>query len=532
LEEEADSCPGCNASFLLPTTFFQHLYRRSVRIRFECRHCNNQYLEFSNKCLFRIHLLSHLELEEGEEEWCGALQTEFLELNSLEISELINGKAINSSSSLLSNHRRTQSQLAKSAGEAQCMECLALFASQTELQQHLQAAGSSLPRCADCQRAAGSACSLAAHRRIHGRRPPYVCPECGREFLTWTIFKMHLSRSCLHDARLPLHRCPECPADAAALLFPCPPASSSSVPPMSLVNHLIECHMRTAWKCGRCARAFGAKDRLRGHARAEHRGQRTPYYRLYRPPVSLVNRKNPGIFFKSRDALRSYLATEIHLPASFGYACNGCDQTYFLSADELAGHAEQCRHSFTADELYAERPLDDRYLEAVDDLRRMSSEGGLAHCRGCLKHCRNFRNHICRHHARQDGPEIKAAQSDSVVLPTLAISGSSPPRGQELRKKNITGTRRLDGIKKLRGGKAMGDPSGGGNLPAAPAQITPLKLTIKLGNCTADNKLSPTAAPTPTAVVIKQPASSSLGSISGTGNINFVANIGTGTPSI
>jgi hypothetical protein len=116
----ANSCPGCGDSFLLPTTFFQHLYRRSVRIRFECRGCDGvKYLEFTNKCLFRLHLLSHL--EQGEE----GLETGLLEFSSLQPSEMLDINSNSSSSSIFSSlHRRTQNQLARAETEVQCMECL------------------------------------------------------------------------------------------------------------------------------------------------------------------------------------------------------------------------------------------------------------------------------------------------------------------------------------------------------------------------------------------------------------------------
>jgi len=117
---DSNSCPGCGDSFLLPTTFFQHLYRRSVRIRFECRGCDGvKYLEFTNKCLFRLHLLSHLEL--GEE----GLEPGLLELSSLQPSEMLEINSNSSSSSIFSSlHRRTQNQLARAETEVQCMECL------------------------------------------------------------------------------------------------------------------------------------------------------------------------------------------------------------------------------------------------------------------------------------------------------------------------------------------------------------------------------------------------------------------------
>lgn len=59
---EPSQCPGCSDSFLLPTTFFQHVYRRSCVIRYNCDHCQVS-LSFYNRCHFRIHVLSHLEVE-------------------------------------------------------------------------------------------------------------------------------------------------------------------------------------------------------------------------------------------------------------------------------------------------------------------------------------------------------------------------------------------------------------------------------------------------------------------------------------
>ena len=526
---EASSCPGCGDSFLLPTTFFQHLYRRSVRISFECRDCR-KYLEFSNKCLFRIHLLSHWELGDGEPG--GGLETNLLELTSLELSELTGGGRNSISSSFL-NHRRTLSQLAKSEADAQCMECLTVLCSQLELQHHLQPLViSNLDhlRCEECTRVAASPCSLSAHRRIHGKRPPYVCPECGQEYLTWTTFKMHLARSCLHDARVPLHACPLCKTTSAdaALLFPC-----SNPPAAALLDHLMEQHLRMAWKCGRCARAFTAKDRMRAHARLSHRGQRTPYYRLYRPPLLLKNhRRNPtlpgGLFFKSREGLRSFLATDLELPVVFGYACNGCTQNYFQRAEQLVAHAEQCGHSFTTDGLYAERPLDDRYLEAMDDLRRMSGEGGLVRCRGCLKHCRNFRNHICKHHSRMKDEEegdLTAAskdpsgRSEPSCQPTVAVASLFEVRD---RLKRDDARKRQDLLKKVKAKKQVFAEDQ--CIPRAPPETSPLKLTIKLGSCTADKKVTAAAADRrntadPLAAVVVKPAvgqpSSSLGSVSG-----------------
>ena len=52
-------CPGCKDRFLLPTSFFQHIYRRSCRISFDCVPCG-QMVFFHNRCHLRLHVLSHL----------------------------------------------------------------------------------------------------------------------------------------------------------------------------------------------------------------------------------------------------------------------------------------------------------------------------------------------------------------------------------------------------------------------------------------------------------------------------------------
>ena len=56
------SCPGCKDRFLLPTSFYNHLYRRSVMITFTCGPCGDANMTFYNKCHLRVHALTHLEV--------------------------------------------------------------------------------------------------------------------------------------------------------------------------------------------------------------------------------------------------------------------------------------------------------------------------------------------------------------------------------------------------------------------------------------------------------------------------------------
>ena len=58
-------CPACKDRFLLPTTFFQHIFRKSIHIQFNCIICR-KVLSFHNKCSLKIHIQTHLEKDEVE----------------------------------------------------------------------------------------------------------------------------------------------------------------------------------------------------------------------------------------------------------------------------------------------------------------------------------------------------------------------------------------------------------------------------------------------------------------------------------
>ena len=51
------SCPGCKDRFLIPRSFYQHLYRKSVLITYTCRPCGNKAMSFYNRCHLRVHVL-------------------------------------------------------------------------------------------------------------------------------------------------------------------------------------------------------------------------------------------------------------------------------------------------------------------------------------------------------------------------------------------------------------------------------------------------------------------------------------------
>ena len=54
-------CPGCKDRFLLPSSSFQHVYRKSVKLTFACSACEGRTLTFFNRCHLRTHVVGHME---------------------------------------------------------------------------------------------------------------------------------------------------------------------------------------------------------------------------------------------------------------------------------------------------------------------------------------------------------------------------------------------------------------------------------------------------------------------------------------
>ena len=88
------------------------------------------------------------------------------------------------------------------------------------------------------------------------------------------------------------------------------------------------------------------------------------------------------------------LEAEMSFNVVFQYRCNGC-QEIFESKDSFRTHTTECTHNFTMDDLYNDKPVEDKYVEVLNDLRRVRED---INCKGCWKHGRNFKNHIDKHH--------------------------------------------------------------------------------------------------------------------------------------
>ena len=168
-----NNCPGCSDAFLSPAIFFQHLYRKSVDINFDCKQCK-QLLSFTNKCLLRIHVLAHLEFDKDT-----TLPVEDVYIRPLESGD--ETCAVLNHQTLLKCHRKTASEINFQADK--CMECLDTFSDNDAVRLHMLGLGSAAKTLLDdelscdvCKRPFATTCALSAHKRLHSKKVPYICP--------------------------------------------------------------------------------------------------------------------------------------------------------------------------------------------------------------------------------------------------------------------------------------------------------------------------------------------------------------------
>ena len=370
---EVFPCPACQDRFLLPTTFFQHITRKSVEISYHCL-CCGEVVVFHNKCSLKIHILNHLESED-----ITRVETDLLDVVSLPKQDL----------RLNSNVRNVREELSGAmtnveVEQCQCPECFKSLDRDELLSHFSQANGNkSTARCEDCQITLPTKCSYYAHRRIHKKKPPYICPECGTRFLTWSYYKSHVLQSCLHQTRHLLYVCSYCSSQEKFT------AERSEV-----VLHLSDCQGKQYWKCSLCPSAFVDREKSRVHLADKHGADESGCINvLYK-----MKYKSQSLFFSSKSSLVSHLEQTLDLRSVFVFSCAGCDEKSDTS-QQLRAHLQAnpiCRsRTETCDALFPPEPeVTEKYRAIMDNLRVIQDE---TDCSSCLKYNENFQKHVEKH---------------------------------------------------------------------------------------------------------------------------------------
>jgi len=165
--------------------------------------------------------------------------------------------------------------------------------------------------CGICNLIMPTRCSLKIHLRIHLRAPPYRCPDCGKDFVSWDEVHAHLKFSCGHLAKCVRFLCTCCKGH-----FP-----SKGV----LGHHITSKHARDVYRCPftDCNIAFFHKNSLDKHIINNH--QSAPGVAIECKQCSLCPKK-----LVHKDKFHKHI--EEHLNSNivyiYGYKCPMCSIVY------------------------------------------------------------------------------------------------------------------------------------------------------------------------------------------------------------
>lgn len=167
-------------------------------------------------------------------------------------------------------------------------------------------------------------CSFRAHQLIHLKKSPYICPECGFEAKTLTIFQTHLSYYCFHFARCMVSEC-------------FVPGCTYVIRHDVLYMHYTQAHTKQVFKCMQCPIACFTAAALQLHIGETHNNSVLPtngdtFYQCLPCSHKLVTKSNIKKHFSSHIA---------DLKAQLLYSCPGCNVKYQVLA-YLKKHIDKC----------------------------------------------------------------------------------------------------------------------------------------------------------------------------------------------
>lgn len=178
-------------------------------------------------------------------------------------------------------------------------------------------------KCVVCRFIAPTECSLKAHSRLHKNCAPYVCPECGRDFMYYEPLMEHLDEVCFHLAKQVRFRCP---AKNCGKIFAQTQTYSS---------HFLM-HMLCIRRCSDCDINFLNKEQFLEHMRS-HMGEENSQ-QLFKCTVC-KDQDETFTNYNYKQHIHWHCTDRQH--CVYIYLCKYC-RSYFRSTLTYATHLLRC----------------------------------------------------------------------------------------------------------------------------------------------------------------------------------------------
>lgn len=215
-----------------------------------------------------------------------------------------------------------------------CPECRETISPDKDLTSHFVNTNPLIDEflCEVCSYIAASSCSYSAHKRLHFRESPYVCPECGKEFKDNMSLLDHMEETCFHLAKQVRLRCPKkncCKVFAQQGTF---------------MTH-FEVHIQTLNKCTLCDASFYAVRDFVEHGHTVH-SSLVPVELIYKCTLC----KNSALQTENYQEHINMHCIDTNLRV-YVYICKLC-RNFFRSAVTYAAHIVRCsKKETTMEEL-------------------------------------------------------------------------------------------------------------------------------------------------------------------------------------
>lgn len=178
-------------------------------------------------------------------------------------------------------------------------------------------------KCDICKFISPTTCSLQAHKRLHENMPPFICPECGREFKAYESLMEHLDEVCFHLAKQVRYRCP---AKNCGKIF---------AQTVTYTVHFVV-HILCISKCCLCDRSFSNKKLFEEHQKIHENTE--IFEQLYK--CTVCHEKDETF---TENTFRQHVQWHCtdRSQCVYIYMCKYC-RSYFRSTVTYATHLLRC----------------------------------------------------------------------------------------------------------------------------------------------------------------------------------------------